>query len=219
MQMSVNSVRFVLPSACLLLGLWLPSVGTSAQAVPWPGRIPASIHLGMPRADVWKHLGKPPETHALRVAGQKYTWDEWSSDSREWAVISQRGRVVQTEYRCHADALRHPTFSAFRRQHPHLRLSLYSAGEDVGKVMVADDIERGVAWTLYIHYPQGFFPDHSIAWDPMNVDPSRIIQHRPGRPALPPSIGDEPIKDALMLHNLRAWFAVEPPKSKAHKGN
>ncbi len=202
MRISLKSVRFVLPSVCLLLGFWLPSAGTSAQAVPWPGRIPASIHLGMPRAEVWKHIGKPPETHALRVAGQKYTWDEWDSDRCEWAVISQWGRVVQTEYRCHADVLRHPTFADFRRQHPHVRVRIYELREEVGASMVVDDVKRGVAWTLYVHHRDD--PGINILGQ---IGPLRIIKHRSGAAFLPDV--DEVLNEADPLrHDFSVWFAA-----------
>lgn len=181
---------------------------TQAQQGSLSGAVPESIKLGMARAEVWKHLGEPTEIHFLRVAGRKYTWDDWTSDSRDWMMISYRGRVVQTEYRIHVNA-HTQTFTVFQRQHPHLRFRLYSLRDEVGTLMVADDVSRGVAWVLFIHYPQGFFPDASLAWDPMDVGPSRIIKHWPGRPALPPDIGDTPIKDARLMHDLRAWFALK----------
>ena len=195
--------------AIFLLMLVVPA---RAQMTPAQGRTPTSIKPGITRAAVWKHIGEPTVIHFLHARGRTYTWDEWITDRREWTVISRRGRVVQTEYRIHDDG-RLETFTAFRLRQPHPTVRLYELRDEVGAAMVADDIRRGVAWTLYVHHPDSLADSLDLysgtPQDPMNVQPLRVISHLPGHFALPSNIGDKPMQNTLLLHTLRVWFAAK----------
>lgn len=182
------------PLLCLLASV-SACMGLSAAA---GGRPLSGITLGMPRADVWKHIGKPAEVRLLRFRGQSYAWDNWQDGHRRETVISRRGRVVQVEHRITSDDRSVGTFLSLRRQHPHLRVRLYDLQEEVGCVLIADDARRGAAWTLFIHHRDD--PGIHI----FNViGPSMVIRHRPGRAALPDP-AEAPDEHGPLADDLRA---------------
>jgi len=202
--MKGTKMKSLMPWAASLL--LLLSLGTArAQQAVTPGRSVGRVFLGVPRESVWKHIGRPTGVRPLRLADQSYAWDNWQDDRRRETVISLRGRVVQVEHRLMlGDTSSGTSFPSLRRQHPHLRVSLYGPGDEVGTVLYVDDVRRGAAWTLYIYHGYGF-GTHLLNEIGLNM----VIIHRRGVPVLPdaPYV---PIKHDPLLGDLRAWFAGHP---------
>jgi len=194
--------------AMLLLGFL--AVAAQAQEGIVPGCSLEGVTLGMPRTDVWKHIGKPNEIHSYRFANQSYI-EEYRQDNQQIdMVILREGKVVQVQRDLIHNNPVMVTFSSIRRQHPHLKIRFYDHGGDVGSDLLLDDIQHGIAWKIYIWHEELTYL-HSFSKSEANW----VIIHRPGQPALP-SVGQKPIINALLLHNLRAWFAAKP---QAQKGN
>ena len=171
----------------------------------------AGITLGMPRTDVWKHVGKPTEIRLLKHAGRSYSWDNWQDDRRRETVISRQGRVVQVEHRVISSDRSGEGFLSIREQHPHLRASLYHLREETGSVLLVDDARQGVGWVLYIHHEEGFGM-HLLNGD----GPSMVITHRPGWAVLPDAAETLDEHDPL-IKDIRTWFVAKPQKHEEAK--
>lgn len=199
----------------LVVGTFLVLVGASLQAqkAVMPGHSLARIEIGMPRADVWRRFGKPTEIRHLRFADLSYVWDDWQDGRRRETVISRQGRVAQIEHRVMFGDKPAGTFQSLRGRHPPLRATLYDLREETGSVLLVDDARQGTAWTLYIHYKNGF-GTHLLN----EVGPDMVITHRPGRAALPDA-AETPNEHDPLIHDIRAWFAARPPKQKKHERN
>jgi hypothetical protein len=187
----------ILATLLLLLSL---GAAQSQQAVV-PGGFPASIHLGIPRQDVWKHIGKPTVTHFLHLANATYTCDNWYTSHFEWRAISRRGRIVQLDYRC-VNTRPGPTFADFHHQHPRVQVKIYRPRDEVGATMVADDVSHGIAWTLYVHHRDD--PGINILGQ---ISPLRIIRHRPGV-AILPDVSEILNENDPLRHDFSVWFAA-----------
>lgn len=187
--------------------LLLPPDAARAQRAVVPDRSVAGIRIGMPRAGVWKHVGKPTGVPLLHTAGRYYAWDNWQDDRRRETVISAQGRVVQVEHRVAPSP--DQTFLSIRREHPHLRVTFYDLTEEVGGVLVMDDVRQGVAWTFYVHHKDD--PGIHLFNE---IGPDMVIRHRCGRPLLPDA-GETFNEHDPLVDDARAWFA--PPQR--HKGN
>ena len=173
----------------------------------------AGITLGMSRASAWKQIGTPTEVRLLKLAGRSYAWDDWQDDRRRETVISHQGRVVQIEHRVMFGDKPAGAFQSIRGRHPHLRVSLYDLRGEVGSILLVDDVRQGVAWTLFIHYKNGF---GAQLLD--EVGPDMVITHRRGRAVLPDAAETLDEHDPL-IHDIRTWFAAKSPNQKKHKGN
>ncbi len=200
-------MKRILAALCLLSSV----TAAAAQAPIVPGRTLGRVALGMARAEVWQHLGKPSAIHFLHAAGRLYTWDEWEGRNGWEFVLLRRGRAVQIE-RDVSDAERWTfLFPNVRRRHPHLKISLYTEYEDNGSTIKADDIRQGIGWAVYIHHYKHYeFDTHLLD----EIGPSRILIHRPGT-ALLTYPGEIPDQTDPSLGNLRAWFAAQP--GQAHR--
>ena len=186
----------------------LMGVSAQAQQAVVPGRSIGRISLGMARAEVWKHIGRPTEIHFLHLAGRTYAWDYWqnkSSGKRE-VVTSRRGQVVQIERDVTDEERRQYLFPVVRGHHARLKVSLYTEYEDNGSTIAADDVRQGIAWAVYIHhYKHDEFNTRLLS----EIGPGRVIVHRPRRGLLP-NAGEIPDKNDPSLSDIRAWFAVSP---------
>ena len=193
----------------------LTGVSVQAQQAVVPGRSIGTITLGMPRLEVWQHIGKPMETQFLLVGGRSYTWDWWQNESgskREF-VTSRYGQVVQIERDVTDDERRKYLFPSLREHHPHLNIGLYIEYEDNGSTIKADDIRQGIAWAVYIHHYKHYpFNTHLLS----EIGPDRVIVHRRGTKVLP-NPGEIKDEHDSSFSDIRAWFAAKPPKM--HKGN
>ena len=189
--------------AALLLLLSLGA--TQSQQAVVSGDFPASIHLGMPRQDVWRHLGKPTVIHFLHIANATYICDDWYTSRCEWKAISHRGRIVQLVHHCR-NAHPGPTFAAFHRQHPRVQVKIYELRDEVGATMVADDVSYGIAWTLYVHHRDD--PGINILGQ---IAPLRIIRHRPGAAVLPDD-GEILSENDPLRYEFSVWFAAGAPR-------
>ena len=195
-----------------ILFIVLMGMPVQAQQTVVPSRSIGRITLGMARADVWKLLGKPSNSEAFIFAGRSYIEDHWQNERAvSNMVVSCRDGVVQVQ----RDLGPHyKTFSAIRRRHPHLKISLYDHGGDVGSDLMLDDIQQGTAWKIYIWHEEFSYSTNRTAVGTYgDAKANWVITHRPGLPALP-SPGSRPKKNVLLLHNLRAWFAAKPVQTQ-----
>ncbi len=202
-----------------ILGLSLLTVVAWVQAAPVPNQEIANIKLGMTPAEVHQRLGKPSVSNTFICKGQHYSQDYWQREMIIDNVVFEQGKAIQTTRDAFQAGSPTVTFASIRRHHPHLTITLYDHGGDVGSDLMLDDVARGDAWEVYIwHEEFTYLPSGAarVSYDDAQVN--WVIRHQPGKPAFP-SHGGKPIENALLLHNLRAWFAARPPKSKAHKGN
>ena len=202
---SVTSVAAVL--------MLLMDVSVQAQQAVVPGRSIGPIFLGMKRADVWKHIGKPMTMGTFTISGRLYRWDGWRNpnNSHQMEVISQRGLIVQIARDVTDEERRGDVFLSICGQHRHLRESLYDLREEVGSVLLIDDARQGIAWTLFIHDKDGF-GTHLLN----EIGPDRIIAHQSGRAVLPDAAETLDEQDPL-IGAIRAWFGTKAPQK--HKGN
>jgi len=195
--------------------LWLSLLTVAAraqaapgQAAPVPNQEIANIKIGMTPAEVHQRLGKPSGSAAFTRLGQHYLKDYWQRKEIVDYVLFRQGKVIQLDY----DVFRSPsppvTFASIRRQHPHLTITLYDHGGDVGSDLMLDDVAHGYAWEVYIWHDEFAYTQSGavrVSFDDAQVN--WAIRHQPRKPALPDH-GDKPIENGLLLHNLRAWFAA-----------
>lgn len=188
---------------------------TQAQQTVVPGRSIGRISLGMVRTEVWKRLGKPSGSEKFSFADQHYIGDYWQNrQGVSNVVVSCQDKVVQVQ-RDLGPLSR--TFSSIRRRHPHLKISLYDHGGDVGSALILDDIQQGMAWEIYIWHEEFTYSHNGsvrVSYD--DALANWAITHRCGQAALP-NPGSKPIKNALLLYNLRAWFAAKPMQIRTGK--
>ena len=93
--------------------------------------------------------------------------------------------------------------------------TLYDHGGDVGSDLILDDVQQGEAWKIYIWHEEFTYSRNGATRVSYNdARANWVIIHKCGQPALP-NPGSKPIKDALLLHNLRAWFAAS---AQVHTG-
>lgn len=213
--MKIQALLLPLLTSLSLLASPFYLVPVSAQATAVPGRSIGRLSLGMPRTEVWKHIGRPMAAGTFTVSGRVYRLDvrRNPSSSNRVEVFSQHGRVVQIERDVTDAQRREYLFPSLRRQHPHLQARLYTEYEGNGSTIVADDVLQGGAWAVYIHdYKHNEFNTHLLS----EIGPDRVIIHRLGVQVLP-SPGK--IKDTHdpYLGDIHAWFAAKQPQP--HKGN
>ena len=205
--------------AVLLLATCLG--GTAwAEGSAVPGRSVGHVFLGMDRADVWKILHKPNESHTVPHGMSLYSQDDWSSSKYTLTVISERDKVIQVEFDSPrittTDGLSTQSFwSQVRRRHPTMTVRdyvvLYEAADyQTGtSSFYIDDVRQGIAFTL----------ETQESVEPQYVNttkPDTIIIHRPGYRAVPINEGRWsaaiPDDDPDSMRVIRGWFT-------SHKGN
>ena len=130
----------------------LTGVSVKAQQAVVPGRSIGTITLGMPRLEVWKHLGKPIEIHFFHLAERSYVCDCFEVSSNREIVTSRYGQVVQIERDVTDDERRKYLFPFLRGQYPHLKATLYDVAEEDGCTIQADNVFAGDSMGNF-HYP------------------------------------------------------------------
>lgn len=195
----------------VLLAVFRLSGTVWAEGSAAPGRSVGHVFLGMDRADVWKILHKPSETHTVPHSMDLYSEDDWSNSKYTLTVISERDKVIQVEFDSPrittTDGLgTQSTFAQVRRRHPSMTVHNYEGlgPDDEEGVFYIDDVRQGIAFTL--ETPEGVEPH-----DVNTSKPDGIIIHRPGHRVLPINEGHQwenaPNDDPGDLRVIRAWFA------------
>lgn len=199
-----------------ILSMSLLTVAARVQAVPVPNKEIANIKLGMTPAEVHQRLGKPSVSNTFIRKGQRYSEDYWQREMIIDNVVFRQGKSIQTTRDAFQGDSPPVTFASIRRHHPHLTITLYDHSGDVGSDLMLDDVAHGEAWEVYIWHEELAYSSSGAARVSYNAaQVNWAIRHQPGKPAFP-SHGGKPIENALLLHNLRAWFAATPPKTKAN---
>jgi hypothetical protein len=225
---TMNKIVLVLALALLAAGPVL------AQGAFVPGRSLGRVALGMPRADVWKTLGRPARRRIVRGLPAphplvSYTLDTWDGSPEQGArflfVLCRNGQVIQIEDSGPRILLGQNvswvgtsagTFTDIRRRYPRMRVEAYDfTNYDSGHTtFYADDVRDGIAFTLVSvgdsRYDYNALPASK---------PDTLVIHAAGSRALPVTDDlqmivtvDAPTPDSMgkYLPQMRAWFAGDP---------
>lgn len=217
-----KSKRFSDFSAVLAVLLLVICLGgmVRAEGSAVPGHSVGHVFLGMDRADVWKILRKPSETHTVPHGMSLYGEDDWSNSEYTLTVISERDKVIQVEF----DSPRITTTDGLntesalvqiRRRHPSMTVRGYhmvfrdpNGASDSSEQCYLDDVHRGIAFTA-----EALNLDVSYS----DEQPYTLIVHRIGYSAVPISNGRWMKRsgtegNSVGLSRMRSFFTP-------HKGN